>query len=466
MCCGSSTRSRFPRGTASTAIPRDRAIPRRSTPAPATTSTGRASAAATRPSTTSPSPTTATGRATNVFINRGAIPSAKWWPGIRVKNNEADIFPPPYRGWGYAGYNADGQRGIQPINEADLVIRSDDLPDPDDPPSDDPDYKNPVKGDALPFGPLPANGLWIGPKFDDSDPDADPLDQQPCAWPFTDCLAPRGIWGGPDQASASMLGGDVLGALNPNQIITGDASAPALYAMTERGQLRLRRRPDSAAGTSTGKSESIVDFLDLNGDGYPDVVSRHAVVYTNENGGFGETVDPGLDGVVRTNHEFADQAGGGGSPASISTGSDGKGDGAGGASDGKGKKRKASKVMSNLSGSIGISGTLAHQSTNSLTDPQPDCDIFGDDCDTQVDLADLNGDGLPDRVHVTRDGKIFVRWNLGYRFTDDEALFAQASPRRRVQHLDLPGHRPRVRQRADGLQRRCLAVQQTTSAPR
>ncbi len=180
----------------------------------------------------------------------------------------------------------------------------------------------------------------------------------------------------------------------------------------------------------------------MNGDGYPDVVSSRHVLYTNENGGYAEELDPGLENVVRFHHEFADQVGGGGSPAGISTGADGKGAGAAGVEGGDGgggskagkkgksKKRKAGKIVSSLAQSMGVSGELGHQSTNSQTDVQQEC-ATSEECDTQLDLADLNGDGLPDRVRVERDrdddvGEIYVKWNLGYAFTS-EAFYAAAS---------------------------------------
>ncbi|MGY2873505.1 RHS repeat-associated protein [Marmoricola sp. URHA0025 HA25] len=385
----------------------------------------------------------AVARATKPLVDLGSVPAAKWWPGVRVLDDAVDVFPPPYRGWGYAGYNADGQRAIQPINEQDLLITKDEVPDPNSRPTshDDPGYTNPVNGQSYPFGPLPANGLWIGAKFDDSNPTADPEDQTPCAWPFTDCLAPRGTWGGPDEASASLLGGDELGAVNPNQIVTGDASAPVLYGKADADSLSAELL-GLGGGFSTGRSDSVVDFMDLNADGYPDTVTQTGVVYTNQNGGLtAGQPDPGLDGIVRADHEFADQAGAGGSPAAISTGSDGKGAGASGTGDGGGqggskdagkngktKKRKAGKMLGDLAKSLGIGGELGHQSTNSQADGvQPDCMTMNGDCNTQIDLADLNGDGLPDRVRVSKSGEIHVRWNLGYSFTQKEAFWAKAT---------------------------------------
>lgn len=389
----------------------------------------------------------AVARETDVFINGGSTPTAKWWPGTRVVNDEADMFPPPYRGWGYAGYKAEGPAESLPVDEAALSISEDELPDPDDAPDqpdpddpptvpDDPDFVNPVEGGSYAFGPLPANDLWVGPKFDDSDPDAGPLDQQPCRWPFVGCRAPRGTWGGPDQASASLLGRDEPGAPEAGQIITEDATAPVIYGRSDVDSL-TGGILGFGGGASNGRSEGIVDFLDMNGDGYPDVVGDD-VLFTNENGGFAETRDVDLDGYVREGHQFAEQLGGGGSPAGISTGADGKGAGTSGpgGSEGKGdaksagkggtsKKKKAAKVLGNLASMLGVGGTLSVQTSNSQTDPQASC-IVGDDCNTQVDLADLNGDGLPDRVRVTRESEIHVRWNLGYGFTD-EVKFANAT---------------------------------------
>lgn len=381
----------------------------------------------------------AVARATDILTGNN-LPFATWWPGTRVVDDEADVFPPPYRGWGYAGYKADGQREVQPINEDDLTISREEIPDPDNPPesADDPDFVNPVQGGSYPFGPMPANGLWIGPKFDDSDPDADPLHQVPCRWPFTGCTAPRGTWGGPDQASASLLGRDEPGAPKAGEIITGPASAPVLYGKADADSLSAGIL-GFGGGASSGLSRSVIDFLDMNGDGYPDAVTADEVQFTNQNGGLEEAPEEvDLGGPLRYNHEYGEQVGGGGSPAAISTGADGKGAGADGASGGggdsgsgggtKSKKRKVAKVMSDLASMMGVGGELSRQATNSLIYPQYECAIV--DCALQKDLADLNGDGLPDRVTVEKvdeHAEIYVQWNLGYSFTSDKVLFTAAS---------------------------------------
>ena len=131
---------------------------------------------------------------------------------------------------------------------------------------------------------------------------------------------------------------------------------------------------------SQGDSETAVDILDMNGDRYPDQVSESGVSFSNGRDGFAPPQSfAGLDSAVR---EAAD------ANASTSIGlgvnfvkKNGRG--------------KAAAVLSSLP-SAGSTVALSQ---------------------TESDLIDVNGDGLPDRVTMEPgSGAVSVQLNLGYRF--------------------------------------------------
>ena len=77
-------------------------------------------------------------------------------------------------------------------------------------------------------------------------------------------------------------------------------------------------------------------------------------------------------------------------------------------------------MRANVGGQIGISATFTNPGS-----PDPHAqDVIdkGGNIDVtapfELTLADLNGDGLPDRVRQTPQG-VFVQFNLGYGFADE-----------------------------------------------
>ena len=133
-------------------------------------------------------------------------------------------------------------------------------------------------------------------------------------------------------------------------------------------------------GASQGTSETELDLLDMNGDGYPDQVSSSGVRFSNGRDGFGPLQGfGGLDSVVRKTDDAT-------ASTSIGLGVNFvKKDGGG----------KASAVLSSLPSG---GSTVALSQVKS-------------------DLIDVNGDGLPDRVSMDPgSGAMTVQLNLGYRF--------------------------------------------------
>jgi RHS repeat-associated protein len=296
----------------------------------------------------------------SVIVNYGNAPSAFHSaapPGL---------FGQPYRGWAYAGYNGNRDRAAQPIDEDDLEQEyTQDYPFDIDDPDAGQDFLRNAK--AYFFYPFPDEDSWRGP----------------------DDLA----WVKADQMSSSRLGMDFIAVPRPDDFAGGRAVS------------RLSRTSQTAIGAgvfflsgsgSDGTSYDELDYLDMNGDLFPDIVGNGRVQYTTMEGGLEESnrVIPGL-GRARDSDNSAWNFGIGGSPASFKANSKGEVD-----SSGKGspKENKTGSQMVTLGLSAGLGAG---------------------ESDMSYDLLDINGDGLPDRLS-RQGGQLKVAFNLGYGFADTE----------------------------------------------
>lgn len=386
----------------------------------------------------------------------GDVPSANHWPLLLVRDDQGDIFPQPFRGWGYAGYNGDGSRAGQPIVENDLVFRRGDFEEGVENAPKNADDTNPIQGKAYPYAPDPEQDRWQGPKQSVRTNDQD----------FTPRPNIRGAtWGAAGGSSASRVGPDSVkadgggGSTGRAPTISGRAEEDTFGGGLAVGPLGF------GGGVAFGFSRGMRDFQDMNGDGYPDVVSGK-IQYTTPVGG----LDPALvdldQSAVRTDRSYSGTVSGSGATPSIKSSSNGdttgansedgggvpgnsggkEGDGGGGgAGGGNGKGKGAAKKGQSSSAdapgngpsggggdnadapdaedpsgtsagvNLGFSGSLGHSESNhdeGFNDVLP----YDPSKPVETDLADLNGDGLPDRVTVD-GGTIKVRWNLGYRFS-------------------------------------------------
>lgn len=313
------------------------------------------------------------------------------------------LFGQPYRGWSYAGYNGNDGRAAQPIDESRLLIDKDRYTDGDkvDEKCKNDDYVESSIKDG----------------FEKSD-----VDNAPCsaaeetAYAFAP-LPGLGGWQGPDDlgwvkrtaTSSSRLGADTVDVPDAGDFGTDPSGAPA------RAVSRLSRTTQVAvtAGLgplgfsgSTGPSTSEVDYLDMNGDRFPDVVGNGRVQYTNPDGSLtdGSTKPDGMTG-ARQSDSVAGNVSLGGSTAMFDA--DAKGRVATGGT---------SAPKDNSSGSqmppfgLGFSASLGAGASHVASD-----------------LQDFNGDGLPDIVtrEVVKRGELEVvtlkvALNLGYRFAPPE----------------------------------------------
>lgn len=145
--------------------------------------------------------------------------------------------------------------------------------------------------------------------------------------------------------------------------------------------------------TSSGSTTTKNAFMDMNGDGYPDIVTEKSIQYTNTFGGF---INGGM--LDRNSQLFSEEEQGmiannkaecitlGGNPIhAFST-----------------LKKGGTAEVSNANAKVATNAGFSWS--------------WNDDS-LQFTYVDINGDGLPDMLSLGRNGQISVRLNLGYNFS-------------------------------------------------
>ena len=138
---------------------------------------------------------------------------------------------------------------------------------------------------------------------------------------------------------------------------------------------------------SFGHAIGQLDFMDMNGDRYPDQLRKDATRFSNGATGFGgtESIPAGFGDLRKTEQR-------------------------------------------NLSLSLGqgwlVNKITPESAVGRLAQFLPSIGAHGGISSTQVDFIDVNGDGLPDHVRRTPGGSLQVRLNLGYRFGAEETWVA------------------------------------------
>ncbi|MCW3840482.1 polymorphic toxin-type HINT domain-containing protein [Micromonospora yasonensis] len=284
---------------------------------------------------------------------------------------EEGAFPQPYRGWGAVGYNGNGDRAAQPIAQDDLVVDEhygDQLPDSVDPQAQKDAFAADPKVDppkVTPFTPSPQDGRWG---------------------------AGEHSWVARTEVSSARLGTDSVNLPRPQDF----AGATAVPRLSRSQQVSVTGSVGGGVGSlggslATGDSTGQLDYLDLNGDQYPDVVGAGAVQYTDPNGALGATRGALPDGAVRRSSNVSGNASAGSAARTISTGR--------GYDSPPGTSTATSAQSGNDMPPLGFGGSFG-----------------GSKSDGEFDLLDVNGDSLPDRVYA--DGRVAL--NLGYAFAPAE----------------------------------------------
>lgn len=149
---------------------------------------------------------------------------------------------------------------------------------------------------------------------------------------------------------------------------------------------------------SNGSSTAQNAFMDMNGDGYPDIVTKKSIQYTNSVGGF-----EGGGTLYRENQSFASE--------------------------------EMEMTTLNKAKSVGLGGNYVHSFSTSRSggtseasreNAQAAASISGNlnvNCDSvRYSYVDINGDGLPDMLSVRENQVTKARLNLGYHFTEEFML--------------------------------------------
>ncbi|MBP2329516.1 RHS repeat-associated protein [Kibdelosporangium banguiense] len=294
-------------------------------------------------------------------------------PSALHASAEQDAFAQPYRGWAAIGYNGNRDRATTPIVQGDLAI--------------DQNYRN-----RIPAAPKESDV----PGFEGR-----------VTPPNAIVLAPRpaqGRWGSEDGntwvagagAAASRLGTDRIDVARDSDFTgaTGVSRVAGSRQISTTFGASLPGVPIGAgASVARGSSSGEVDFLDLNGDGFPDVVGSAGIQYSDMTGGLGSTRGSlGTTNVRESDSRAFTASANAGSPAR--TAANGRGDSAPSAEKSTTTAQNGSEMPS-----LGIGGSTG-----------------GGESDAAFDLLDINGDNLPDRVFENGTAAL----NLGYRFAAPE----------------------------------------------
>lgn len=297
-------------------------------------------------------------------------------PSIYSKSKTDDLgFGPVWRGWGRFVYNGNDPRTNEPIDEDELIF------DPDDYDTDIDDIENPNDLDNNAFDPAseimifmaadPEHNRWIG---------ADDLTYLQC-----DTMSSSRF--GEDDLATITLGAEGGGLSAPvkKTLSTGESFSAGVAAGPVSGGL----------SQSSGTSVNLIEVMDMNLDGYPDLVKGTNIQYTLPTGGLAG----GLENFSYVGTHFSTStssgitAGGGLSTAMFSNDVSSGGP---------------------MSVTIGRQGTIQTKEAEKKAAQSISLSGGVNDSNDQVEQTwmDINGDGLQDLV--TADGQ--VRLNIGYDF--------------------------------------------------
>ncbi|MDC5697944.1 hypothetical protein OO014_11795 [Intrasporangium calvum] len=342
------------------------------------------------------------------------------------------FFPVAYRGWAAAGYTALGAKSTTKIDEAAFLSSAAS----GDPYEDKDEACQALYGGACPDD-SSVNDTGFGDYPTGSSSSPPPLDLDKATEEVPDAFAYRPVvqtslterWEGPKAKIFAAQGGRAGSArvgedLPMTSGSSGAVSAPNLLGETGPIFMLMAGIGPLSGSFAAGWARSLVDYLDMNGDGFPDTVRPGSIDYTNPRGtqecgpqSARVTCTGGGVTTVNSSTTLAVSGGFGGAPIGISGNSKGTTNSTKGNSAGKGQSASDSSFGGNIGGSLGGGASFTNPTANN---PQQNADALDDvprqgGLPTQETIADINGDGLPDRITVTND-VITVRLNLGHSF--------------------------------------------------
>ncbi len=220
------------------------------------------------------------------------------------------LYAQPYRGWAATSYNGGDRSDGNAMDESRLVIDRSDYPRKDH--YYHPDLGNPEaqQKDNTNTHPYPSKKKFPSNGFVGAAGDANPMDAH--AWP----LAPSPAHLDTLQNPPAQVPDQWLGSKNEVWVRAGTMSSARLsqdyvqvpteasYAGASAVAQTSETQQDAIAADllglggsySWGHSDGLVDELDMNGDGFPDVIGNGTIQYTNSVGSLDTdaTSEPGL----------------------------------------------------------------------------------------------------------------------------------------------------------------------------
>lgn len=273
---------------------------------------------------------------------------------------EDDGFGPLYRGWGGFVYNAAEGRYAKPIDESLLVL-----------PKDKDTKLDPRTMVFTPIGTDQSTlSRWTGQNQD--------------------------IYLTGDEMSSARLAEQDVILTNPLETnvdiaaLSGDClQGTGAAAVTQVSENKSTDTQSGAMGITyndaNGHMNTLVSMMDMNGDGYPDIVAGGSIQYTNSLGGISGEKYESIGNVRSDNESYA--WGYGGNPVSSISNIIGK----------KASRENNENARTSWLGKISISGSAPKNNDSAVES-----------------FTDINGDGLPDKIEAGNK----VRINLGYSFTE------------------------------------------------
>ncbi len=278
----------------------------------------------------------------------------------------SSILPRNYRGWTALAYNGNRERANQPISitqkDLDGTAISEAM-------TDLQTKTQQLSTDSEPSFENTTQKIVVFPLYPHWDMNA-----------WREASGDANFWINGQTLSSSRQGPDYISVPTPEQL----AGASAVPRISTTDNLGFMAGVSAiSASFSRSNSKGILDFLDMNGDGFPDIVGNGHVQFSPMVGGLSNLVLPILGGDVRGSKANSFNVGASGTfPKSNSRSS--------------GKSGSTSNINANLGGNF-----------------------TKGDSETKYDLMDINGDGIVDKVSV-QSGQLWVQLGFGYGFTPAE----------------------------------------------